>query len=118
MALTYGVIILVAATLMLFFSFSTLKPMNYLLIAITCSLLGSYYSLLSRISNWSTIMQAVMVCIMGPGVAAGLLQDWMPIPLLALIIAAVAILFRWLACVRFQKIDWYRVKPHVQQTVS
>src|SRR5690606_19059578 len=74
-----------------------LQPLNILPMAIGTCLLGTYFTLAYRAGRWSIATSLALTLVLGPGVAAAFSQSFIPLPLIAVLLVGVSLLFRALA---------------------
>lgn len=86
-------------------------PIAYCLLTLAGNVLGNYFSLAARLSQWSMFLQVAAAFAMLGSFAAGFLTAALPLPILVPMMLGLALLFRRQAWLRFVAVDWYRLRP-------
>ena len=118
--LSIGLMLAIACVMLLLgMAFTGLPPallLHYPLLVLSFNAFYSYYSMAARCSLWSPLI-GFLLSLAGSGLIYGGLwlaihsQQLLPLYLLEVVIAGLALLLRGFARQRFSDIDWLRVKP-------
>jgi hypothetical protein len=82
--------------------------------ALACNLLGNYFSLAARLSQWSLFVQLVTALGMAAGLILGGMVKVLSLPVLVALALGLALLFRQQALRHFTAVDWSQLRPAFQ----
>jgi hypothetical protein len=105
------IILSISGAAMILFDTITFDPFRYCLMALGGNILGSYFSLAARISQWSLLLQILSSSAMLAGLGLGQATGFLTLPVLFLLTLGLVMLFRQQARQRFVTIDWFRLRP-------
>jgi hypothetical protein len=88
-----------------------LDPLTYCLSALACNVLGNYFSLAAKLSQWSMFVQLITTVGMILGIGLSRFAGVLPLPVMVALLLGLSLLFRQQALQRFAVVDWHQLRP-------
>lgn len=108
------IVVPITGVAVLMFDSLYFDPLTYCLSALACNLLGNYFGLAARLSQWSIFVQLLTSGAMTASLIVGRVAGVLSLPVLVATVLGLALLFRHQALQRFAVVDWYQLRPGTQ----
>jgi hypothetical protein len=108
------IVVPITGVALMMFDAISFDPLTYCLTALACNVLGNYFSLAARLSQWSLFLQFVIATAMAAGLILGRMVEVLSLPVLVALVLGLAWLFRQQALRYFTAVDWAVLRPACQ----